>query len=353
MSGWEGQREPMLSPPVGALRRRRDWRAESVERALLGSDRARLSDREHAVARAMHLGFVARIEDGLRERMVSRLDRARYPMLTASLETRRVRIADAVLLAAGVPVDDELTRVILRRLDDDRLARLAEAARDPTQSLADPLLDHDDLAIAQASAALLTAEAARFDRFGEPRLVDGDFPRETRDRCVWTVAAALARYLCVHHEMAAGEADRLVSDAATEMLGLRAEEGADAAAERLVALLDARAALDERVIAEALAGGRISFFVAALAHCAGFPAAHCRSVVAGVPGQGLLALLHAAEMSRESAMQVFSILSDDAMALARAYDLADPAEMAEILRVWRLDPTYRDALAMMGQGRAR
>jgi hypothetical protein len=343
MSAWESQREPMLRPFDSAAGAGVDARALLVRQALAAAADVRLSEREHALIPSLRDDLMARIEDELRERVCAAIDRHAHPALAASLETKRVRIATPILARAGIACGDEIVPILLRRIDEDRLTRRITALRDPADPAEDPLMDDGDRTVADAAAALLVAAMRRFDRFGEPRIDIADLAAGTRSRIVWELAAALAHHARTHHGVATDLADRLMNDAAVDLLAADPGVTADAAAESLAGLLDSRARLDDRITAEALGAGQVAFFVAAVARCAGLPVEHCWRVIAGVPAD-LPMLLRAAEMSRESGAHALALLSDDAARAIEEFDAIDDTAAAEALRLWRLDPVYRGAL---------
>jgi len=327
---------------------------------------SRLSDQQRIAMARILSGLVTAVEDEFRRRLVELLDEAVTPELVAALGTARVEIAVPILDRARLLHNDELVAILLRRADEHRLASalrgVDEAAGGERAGLIDRLLGHPGEGVAAAAMALLIAESRRFDRFGDPILARTDLPAEMQHRLVWWVAAALRDYMVDRHAIAPAAADRPIVAAAMAILaGYDEGETLEGRAFALANRLQPGDALDDRLLADAVAEGRLALFAAALSLRAGVEGTAAWDSIADQSGSRLAVLLRAIECQRDIAAGIMFRLADahcrpddEIAAHIDAFEQLDRDRAREALRPWRLDSDYRRAIAALatpGDGR--
>jgi hypothetical protein len=269
-------------------------------------------------------------------------------------------LADRFILA-GLLARSGLAAAALLRAEEHRLAaalvRVAGEVEGPGAQRLDPIGGD----FAAESFAVRAAEAARTERAGDPLLPLHDISAEDRHALFWQVAACLA-----DRALAAGAPEEALHRAAAAavaraLAAIDDGEGIAPAAMRLARRLEDAHQLDDRLLAGTLAGGRIASLSAMLASRAGIPFEDARAMVTD-PAR-FAVLLRACDVERAIAAAMILTLAlgldrgfgpdpaEGTAELVEAYDLL-PVERAraDVRRV-RLEPHYRDALAILA-GRA-
>jgi len=321
----------------------------------------RLTDQQRIIMARILSGLVMAVEDEFRRRLIDVMGDAATPELAAALATARVEIAVPILERSHVLRQSELVAVLLRRADEHRLAaglRRSAEGHDEGSGLIDRLLAHEEEGIAGGAMALLVAESRRHDRFGEPVLARTDLRAELQHHLVWCVAAALRDYMTMHHAIDPQAADRPLVAVATAMLAAYDEsETLEGRAFDLACRLRSAGELDDTLLAEAMNEGRLALLAAALALRAGIDDASAWEMLADTGSSRLAVLLRAIGSSREiaGAIMLRLTIADNRSEseLADNLDAFDrlPIEQArEALRPWRLDDSYRRAIAALAAG---
>lgn len=315
----------------------------------------RIDDRVRAFASAMRDDLVAMLEGDMRRRLI-----AAFPdddELGASLAAPSIAIALPLLLDAGLLRHEPLVAILLRCAESfvlaDRLAPDRDGVGLPT--------DASDPEVAAAATAVLIAEARRVDRFGAPMLLFHDLPAEVAHRFVWSVAAALRRYLRVRHAVDDARAEASVIQAATALLATHDEgEGLEAAAIRLAFRMTAGGRINGMAMIALLNGGQVNAFTAVLASATGLPFDEAWRIIAEPDGGRLAITLRAAGVGRQAAAAILLKLlpaTGDAGSEIELFDEWDEAAAREALTPLSVDPAFRAAVraldaALCTQGRA-
>jgi uncharacterized protein (DUF2336 family) len=318
-------------------------RAAAVAADLALPPSLRLTDRQRGAVTALFAALVRDAEDALRAALIERLPPEAPDTLRAALASASLAIALPRLEAGPLLGDERLLPLLLRRVEEHRLAAGSE------HSLLTGLAGDSDAAVAAEAMGLLIALNGRYDAFQEPLVGRSDLPADLRHRLLWTVAAALRRYVIHRHRLDPAVADAAIAAAASATLpGYDEADGVEARAMRLAGLLAARGRLDGAVAAQAAEEGNLAFLLALLAvrGDVGFDAAW--DLLADVDGGGAPLLLRAADLDRPVAASILLRLAPgDAAAAARLdrYDTLSEADVARLLAPWRADPAYRQAIA--------
>lgn len=357
-AGPGGEAERVLAAAAQAADGARHRLATSLVDLFLPGD-SRLSDQQRVTMARILNALVTTVEDDFRHRLIDAMDEAASPELYAALATARVRIATPILERARLLQNRDLMAVLLRRADEHRLAtglaRANERGGGAASALIDRLLENPDPEIQAAAMALLIAESRRIDHFGDAILARTDLPAELQHRLVWWVAAALRDYMVERHGIDPAVADHALVAAATAMLaGYDEGDTLEAHASRLAHLLHRRDALEDALLAEAVAEGRLALFVAALGLRAGIEGRAAWEMVVDTGGARLVVLLRAVDCARDIAGGIMLMLglsegrTEDQLAdHLDAFDMLELERAQEALRPWRLDADYRRAIASL------
>jgi len=323
--------------------------AARARRAALAADlrlpsALRLSERQRASVAALFGALVGDVEDALRAALIERLPQGATEALRAALGSASLPIALPLLEAASLLTDPQLLPLLLRRVEEHRLA-----ATGADHGLLAALAGDEDAAVAAEAMGLLIGLNSRFDAFQEPLLGRFDLPADLRHRLGWTVAAALRGYAIRHHRLDPAAADAAIAAAAgAASVGYDEADGVEPRAMRLAGLLAARGRLDDRLASQAAEEGNLPLLLATLAVRTGFGFEAAWDLLGDPIGAGAPLLLRAAGVERAAAAAILLRLAgDDAAAAARIdrYDTLGAAEVGRLLAPWQADPAYRAAIA--------
>lgn len=305
----------------------------------------RLSEWQRTTIGALLAGLVAATEDELRAGIAQRLPRSTDPSIHAALTAASVPIAAPMLRRASGFPGAPLVAFLLRRAAEHRFHRLGD--RD-SRLLVDLAADKDG-GVAASAMAVLIAQSVRLDAFGEPTIGRSDLPAELEHRLVWTVAAALRRYLVETRQLAADTVDAAVAAAASDLLsGYDEGESLGGQAAALVRGLAASGRLSDDLVTGFLDAGNLPLFVAALAARAAIDADGVWELISDPEGLGPALVLRAAGIARANAAAALLRLAEGEAAAARLverFDALDEPEARRRLTLWTLDGAYREALA--------
>lgn len=305
----------------------------------------RLSERQRATLATLLPKLLRTIEDELRSMIAGAFE---DESLRAALSSARLDIAGPILGNSGAGEDPLLVTALLRRAEEHRLYRGGGGGDNAV--LIDLAGDSDSI-VAGEAMALLIAQSGRFDPFHEPILIRSDLSAELDHQLVWTVAAALRRYIVGQHGVEPGHADEVLASAGRSLLAAYDEgDTLDAHSLRLARALREAGRLDDMVTARALSESGLSLFLAILSVRTGLDCAAVWEIMSARDGRGMAFLLRAAGVAREPAGAILFALTRDEMALVPqldAYDGSSQAQAQSLLALWRADAGYRDAVARL------
>jgi uncharacterized protein (DUF2336 family) len=309
-------------------------------------DSSRLTEWQLTTLHALLAGLIRGIEDDLRSALAGHFgEEARGP-LRAALTSAQLAIALPVLKEAGALDEPGLVSALLRRAEEHRLAR----ASGETALLVELAGDGEE-GLASEAMALLTAHSGRLDAFQEPLIGRVELSAEIEHGLVWSVAAALRRYLVVQHGVAAPAADEAIAAATWQWLARYDEGGTiDALSLRVARRLHELGRLDDALTVRALEEAGLPLFLAALAVRTGLDPASVWDILGDAPGRGPALLLRAAGLERRHAAVILLRLLDREEAVLPQLDRFDTLgddEALQLLGLWRLDPGYRAAIARL------
>jgi uncharacterized protein (DUF2336 family) len=305
----------------------------------------RLTEWQRRTVSALLAGLIRAVEEELRTEIAGHFGGDGGEAVHAALTSAHVPIAEPILERSFALGDATLIGALLRRAEEHRLHRAANAE----SALLIELAGDGDEDIAAEAMALLIAQGGRLDRFQEPVMARTELGAELQHRLVWAVAAALRAYLTGPQGVPAPVADRAIAAAAGRLLAGYDEGGTvEAMALRLVRRLDHAARLDDALTARTLAEGSLPLFLAALAVRTGLDHASVWEIVSDPAGRGAAILLRAAGIGRNEAASILLALDgEQAEARIGLYDALGEAEATSELALWHADPGYREAIARL------
>ena len=324
---------------------------------LLLPETVRLTEWQRHTAAALLSRLIRTIEDALRADLADRV--GGYEALHASFSSAHVPIAQPMLERAQVLRDPELSTVLVRRVEEHRFWKGQRDSGHEPDVLLRELINDADAALAGEAMAVLIARSRRFDRFGDPGFARTDLAADLHHKLVWMVAAALRQYMVQHHAVPSREADGLIADATQKHLaGYDEGTSLDAACTRLARRLAELDRLDDPLLERMLDDGMLPMFIAAIGVRVGLNYDSAWEVLSDPRGMGPAILLSAAGFARNRAAAIFLILNSRGRMFsgqegdATEYQLgifegADESLALDILRLWKVDPGYRAAIARL------
>jgi len=260
------------------------------------------------------------------------------------------------LTASGLLDQPELMAHLLRRADEERIGMAARARGGRREArVLQGLVSHEYGAAAAAAMALILGRGRRRDRFGQCLVDFDDLVPSAAEALVQAVAAGLRRELALSRGFP--RADLELADASEKVLERRDEErGVDALTASLVHFLEEAGAVTDELVLAAANEGEVSFVAEVLARRGGLSAdAAVDELLSGEP-KHVMALLRVCGSSHELAAGLLAGIGDilgiaDAGGAIALFESMSEPEV-EAARAWLLTaPSYRAALARLGQGR--
>jgi hypothetical protein len=320
-------------------------RLDTVRRDFFLDPEQRLSEQERALMTAMLHAMVSDIADELRSALPAN-------SAVANDDDNGELVAE--LTAARLLDQPPLIELLLRRADEEQITTAVKARSGRRDGrLLQTLVSDESASISAAAMALILARGRRRDRFGQARVEFDDLPAETAVALTQIVAAGLRRRLLANVDKQT--ADRQLALASSALLARHDEDKRlEALAAALIRLLDEQGRVDEDLIAAAAEDGEVVLVAQALARRAGIGGEDAFDLLLGGEGASLMLLLRRAGASRELAARLLAgpgdllEIADAGRAIARFDSITQ--EEVDSAREWlRLDPSYRSALAALGQ----
>lgn len=308
--------------------------------------RLRLTDQQRTTITDLLAKLIRTIEDDLRADLAEAEVVRGIDTLAAAFTSAHVAIAGPIIERSKLLSDVGLVSALVRRTEEHLRLR-ARTATD--MSLLVELMRDEDPVIAEQAMAILIGQSRRLDAFSEPAAVRTELPAELQHRLAWRVAAALREYMITVHGADPAAADEEIV-AATERLLASYDEGdtLDARAMRLVQRLHDSGRLTDGFIERTLPEGSLSLFLAALAVRTGIGQACAWETLSDPIGRGPVFLLKAAGLDRASAASILLALAgseEPVFAQVDLFEVTEPATAHQALRLWKIDPGYREAIA--------
>lgn len=344
--------DPRLTRPQGREDDARLLHAATRERLAVAAadlaipERLRLSDWQRSTASALNAKLVRTVEDELRAALLKTEAVRAHDALSAAFGSAHVPIAGPLLERSTAPLDRGLVSALVRRTDEHRRSRGRGAGEMP---LLIELIQDQDSHVAEHAMSILIAQSRRFDSFSEPAAAHTELSAELEHRLVWRVAAALRRYMVDTHTVDPVAADEVIVAAAERLLAAYDEGDAlEARAMRLAKRLRETDRLTDGLIERSLSEGSLSMFLAAVAVRTSLSQASAWEILSNPKGRGAVFLLKVAGVERGHAASMLLALAASEEEVPPQVDLFDVTDLStarDALRLWQVNPGYRDAIA--------
>ena len=316
---------------------------------------ARLTDWQRSTMAALLAKLIRSIEDELRVRLAKRFPAEEFAGLHAALTASHVEIALPILERSRALHDNDLVSLLFRRVEEHRLSRSTHSPLVAQGSLLLELVRDPDEQVAEAAMAVLIRQNRRLDAFQEPLFASADLPAELEHGLVWRIAAALRSYIVDRHSVGPAVADRAIAAAAGRRLSSYDES--DALEARALMLARRLADLDrlgDDLVVRTLADAGLPLMLAALAIRCDLAVEAVWEIACDPSEGGAPLLMRAARLGRVHSGQLLAALAAGTSGaderLVRQLDLFDTTSVQEArsaLQLWRIDPSYRAAIARL------
>jgi hypothetical protein len=303
----------------------------------------RLTEQERALMTAMLHCLVGDIAGEIR---------AALPAGWTSANDDDAAIVEA-LTRAGLVDDAELMALLLRRADEERISTAARARSGRREARAvQGLVSHHEGAVSAAAMALILARGRRRDRFGQCLAGFDDLPRETVERLVHAIAAALRHDVASARGSAAADSE-LVSAAGRLLDRHEPARSIESLIAAVVATLDKSGGLTDELLLACGQEGEVGFLAEVLGRRAGITGIVALDELLSGEAGPVMALLRLAGFSRELSAGLLASVGDllgidDPGAAIGVYDRMT-ADEVKAAASWLAAPAeYRAALDALG-----
>jgi uncharacterized protein (DUF2336 family) len=336
---------------------------------LFSETQTRLTERERALMTDILEKLVRGFELQVRRQLAERLsDKPQAPhALIRLLGDDSIEVARPVLMCSPVLRERELIAIVRTRSRQHQLAVALRA--DVTTGVSDALVatDDDDVIatllrnpnarVSEAAMAYLVEQARTRDGFHEPLVRREELSDALARKLYVHVSAALRHEIVARFDVPVGDLDEMLERIASELARERVRtDGCERdAAWRLARCLDASAELDARLLVRVLRNGEVALFEALFGRLAGIQPPRLQHVLYETGGKGLAVACRALEIDKANFAPIFLLSRKgrggdqvvDPREVSRVmtfFDRVDPGAARQVLRSWRRDPAYQDAL---------
>lgn len=328
-----------------------------------------LSEREIALMADILRQLVHDVEMSVRRSLAERLsarDDAPRNLLLA-LANDEIEIAHPILVGSSVLQDDELLEIIQHRTKEHQLAiAMRPTVNEPVsdalvrqghEDVVRTLLDNAGARISETTMATLVEQARVMRGLQKPLLSRRELSPDLAKRMYWWVSAALRQHITDNFSISSEELDDLLEDTVREVItetrkhAEETESGRQALAEQL-AKSDA---LTAKFLIQVLREGEIPLFEAMFARMTELDGRLVKRILYEPGGKGLAVACKGVGVPKPDFASLFLLSRQgqpgdkvvDPSELSGAlsvYDFVDQETSRRVLRRWRLDPDYADAI---------
>jgi uncharacterized protein (DUF2336 family) len=302
---------------------------------------------------------------GIRSHLVSKFaDSMRMPrrMAISLGYDSNIEIAGKILATSAALTDEDLVSIVATRGTDHAKAvaqreRITEAVADALVTTGDPdvmrIVAENLGAHLGPKAIAVIAGAARFAAaLREPIMKRPEMTADAAAKLYWWVSQDLRRYALRRFGLTAGQIDESLAKTIDEFLSHHTlERSNEAAMEQVADWLEERQAMSPGILPQVLRLGHYRLFHILLSRLSGLSLALVDTISTEVGGRGLAAICRAIDVDKAAFVSIF-LLSRSARPgeqvvhpreLSQAllsYDRLSPAIAQDMLRSWKLDPSY-------------
>lgn len=344
---------------------------------LFDDGRSALSEHEHALMTDILNKLVSEFERELRQDLAERLsEKSNAPHdLILMLANDDIEVARPVLMNSGALQDIELIEIIHHRTLEHQLAiamrsSVSEVVSDAlvetgNADVVKTLLQNPNAKITEATMAYLVEEARRVDSYQEPLVRRKDLDPKLAQRIYWNVSAALRAHMLENYDIDPSELDDELEGAVLAALeGTRSETGGPAArpANALAESLDQEKAVTVGLLIQVLRQGEVALFEALFGRLSGIAPPLLQRVIYEPHGQDLAIVCRALDVAKSDFGLIYALVrrarpgrdSVPAQAVSQImgyFEQLDAPAARQVLRQWRRDPNYLDAIERVEESR--
>lgn len=337
-----------------------------------------LSERERALMTDILRKLIHDCERVVRRDLSERLSAAPNPPheLIIALANDDIEVAEPILRESNVLRDAEIVGVIRHRTQQHQLAiamrrSLSEYVSDALVETGNidvikTLLENSDAHISEATMEYLAEESRRVDTYQEPLLRRDDLKPELAARMYLWVSAALRSHILETFDIDPSQIDDHLEHAATAVASEPAPQQVESKKENPAEVLARRLTEQRKVtpdfLVQVLRQGEVPLFEALFGQLSGLKAPRLQGVLYDSGGEGLAVACRAMEMPKPTFATIFLLSRRghtgkqivDPRELSRAlllFDKIAPSSAAEVMKGWRRDPAYQEAIEQVAEAR--
>lgn len=329
-----------------------------------------LSDRERSLMVDILRHLIHDVEVSIRKKLAERLaDEPTAPHeLISALANDEIDVAHPVLDRSDVLQDEELVEIIHHRTLQHQLAiamrkSVSEAVaaalvETGNADVVEKLLENPDARISRATMEYLVEESKRVDRYQNPLLSRPDLPSELATRMYWWVSAALRTHILERFNLDETALDEAITSTVESAID---DDAQMRKAAELARRLKAAKAIDSKLLVKTLRKGEVALFEAIFGELVELPLHLVRRFVYEPGGETLAIACRAVEIDKGDFASIFLLSRAarpgeklvDPTELSRViafYDRVRPEAAKVVLRRWRLNPAYLEAIQRVAPG---
>lgn len=342
---------------------------------LFLGDAERLTDQERALMSDILCKLIGSIEKSLRRQLANAIAHTDMdlPDLARLLASDDIEIARPVLEESPLLRNTDLIEVIRMRTDEHRMAiavrrHLDEEVTDAlieygNEDVIALLLQNDDAALSETAMEYLAAESRSRDEFQEPLISRSDLPPALAYKMYWWVSAALRQKILADFKIEEDFLDEVIRRATeTAMVSDEGTESVLRQARKLASGLHERGELKTSTLLMALRQQRIPLFVACMAELSELDYRTTWQMITDPGGESLAVLARQVGLERnEFASCCLLLLQARHKNLPQApaklhnllavFDALRPDVAEKVMRYWRQDESYRQAIELLSENR--
>ncbi|MGE0748479.1 MAG: DUF2336 domain-containing protein [Rhodospirillales bacterium] len=335
---------------------------------LFFDESTRVSDRERSLMVDILRKLIRDVEVQVRHALAERLAAAPEapPALIRDLANDQIEVAYPILVNSGVLQDEDLIEVVRHRSLEHQLAvsmrsSLSESVADALVETGETdviktLLENQGARISERTMAYLVEESKRIDVYQAPLLRRDDLSAALARRMYWWVSAALRQHIVKRYKLDPTELDEHVQETIQTILGDNdLQDAPTRRSTELARRLKETRSITPQLLVQTLRQGEIALFIDLFAALTELGGKLVRRLIFEPGGEGLAIACKGVGIDKAEFASLFLLSRkarpgekvvdpNELSTVLRLFDRVKPDTAAKVLRHWRLDPDYLEAL---------
>lgn len=335
----------------------------SEERTLTAKDRELMQD--------IIANLIEDVELSVRRKLAERLaEKTGAPReLIVCLANDEIAVARPILLQSTLLRDPELIEIIQHRTMEHQVTvamrpNVSESVSEALVWTDRPevivtLLENQTARISERALSRVAEKSAEREEYRSPLLHRQELPPRLARKLYWTVSAALRDHIIKNFEIDPDSLDDTIEGAIKDTVETEIALSGDQGGEISYA---APGSDDVRTLMRMLEDGRVPEFVQCLARLAGLRPVLVRRILFEPGGQGTAVICKAVGLDKEDFAPIFlrfrqgrlgdkQVEFDELTQALRDFDRIARNDALEVVRRWRRNPEYLNALRMVEDAR--